>query len=491
VSWLSWLYSIALLGMSVFGINIWLMTIVTIVARWPRLRKAAPAPPAIDEGDWPTVLVQLPLYNERYVVERLIDAVAALDYPADRLTIQVLDDSTDDTLAIARSRVAYHRARGHAITYLHRTDRAGYKAGALAAGLESSKAEFVAIFDADFVPPHDFLRRTMPEFGGDPMLAVVQSRWEHLNRDHDALTQCIALQLDSYFGVEQPARCSLGLLMNFNGSAGIWRRAAIDDAGGWQGDTLAEDLDLSFRAQMRGWHMNYLPEVASPAELPTTMLALKRQQFRWAKGSIQVLRKLNGRLLTTRMSLFRKVEAYIQLCAYLGHGLVVVSLLLSLPVVLLDHGQTPMRWELVRLAGFGPPAIAIVAQIILHKDWYRRLPYYPLWILVGIGLALTNLVAVWDAFFGTRNVFERTPKAPTGNDQVMESYALPLDWTTWGETFLAFYALVTAMLAMELARGLAPFIFVYALGFGYTAALGFMQADALGQSQTARQTQTN
>ena len=487
MSWLSWLYAIALLCMSIFGLNIWLMTIVTLIDRLPWRRKELP--PVLDFV-WPTVLIQLPLYNERYVVERLIDAVVALDYPADRLTIQVLDDSTDDTVVIARSRVAYHRARGHAITYLHRADRSGFKAGALAAGLKNSRADYVAIFDADFVPPVDFLRRTMPEFSRDPLLAVVQSRWEHLNWNQNPLTQSIGLQLDSYFGVEQAARCQLGLLMNFYGSAGIWRRAAIDDAGGWQGDTLAEDLDLSFRAQLRGWRMIYLPQVASPAELPTTMVALKRQQFRWAKGSIQVLRKLNTRLLTTPMSLFRKVEAYIQLGAYLGHSLVVVSLLLTLPVVLLDHGRTPMRWELVQLAGFGPPAIAVVSQLILRKDWYRRLPYYTLWILMGIGLALTNLVAVWDALIGKPNEFERTPKAPSGS-QVVETYCLPLDWTTWGETFLAFYALVTAMLALELARGLAPFIFVYAIGFGYTAALGFLQADALGQSKTARQTQTN
>ncbi len=485
--WLSWLYAIVLLGMSVFGLNLWLLVIVAV---WERLRRRRIQTPAIGAADWPTVLVQLPLYNERYVVERLIDTVVALDYPADRLTIQVLDDSTDDTAAIARSRVAYHRARGHAISYLHRTNRSGFKAGALAAGLEVSNAEFVAIFDADFVPAVDFLRSTIPHFANDPRMAIVETRWEHLNWNQNPFTRGIALQLDSYFGVQQTASGQMRLLMNFNGSAGVWRRSAIDDSGGWQGDTLAEDLDLSFRAQLRGWHLTYLSEVASPAELPTTMVAFKRQQFRWAKGSIQVLRKLNGQLLKSRISLFRKVEALIHLSGYLGHSLVVISLLLSLPVVLLNHGQTPMRWEVAQIAGFGPPIMAIVAQLFLRKDWYKRLVYYPLFILVGIGLALTNLAAVWDAFFGTSNVFERTPKAPPGNPDV-KNYGLPLDWTTWGETFLAFYAFVTGMLALELARGLAPVFFLYALGFGYTAVLGFLQADALGQSQTARQTQTN
>ncbi len=486
---LSWFYAISLLGMTIFGLNIWLYTIVALVDRvpWPGRQKKLPAPSLTD---WPTVLVQLPLYNERYVVERLIDVVVALDYPLDRLTIQVLDDSTDDTAGIARARVAYHRARGHAITYLHRTNRGGYKAGALAAGLEVNSAEFVAIFDADFVPPVDFLRRTIPEFARDPRVAIVESRWEHLNWDQDPLTHGLALQLDSYFGVQQPASCAMGLLMNFNGSAGVWRRSAIDDSGGWQGDTLAEDLDLSYRAQLRGWKLIYLPQLASPAELPTTMLAFKRQQFRWAKGSVQVLRKVNKQLFTARISFFRKLQGYIHLSGYLGHALVVISLLLSLPVVLLDHGQSPMRWELMQLAGFGPPIMAIVSQLVLRKDWYKRLPYYPLWILVGVGLALTNLAAIWDAFLGTTNVFERTPKPPPGGSDV-KSYGLPLDWTTWGETFLAFYAFVTAMLALELARGLAPVIFLYALGFGYTAALGFIQADALGQSKAAQQTQTN
>jgi cellulose synthase/poly-beta-1,6-N-acetylglucosamine synthase-like glycosyltransferase len=227
---LSWLYAIALLGMSIFGLNLWLLIVVAV---WDRLWSRRTETPSVDKTDWPTVLIQLPFYNERYMVERLIDAVVALDYPTDKLTIQVLDDSTDDTAAIARSRVAYHRARGHAVSYLHRTNRSGFKAGALAAGLEVSRAEFVAIFDADFVPPVDFLKRTVPAFDQDPRLGVVVSRWEHLNWDQDPMTRGIALQLDSSFGVYMPAGNRMGLLMNFNGSGGVWRRATIDDVGGW------------------------------------------------------------------------------------------------------------------------------------------------------------------------------------------------------------------------------------------------------------------
>ena len=489
MSWFSWMYSLTLLGMSILGVNMVLLTLVALAVRlWPR-KPRAPLP-VPNEDEWPTVLVQLPVFNERYVVERLIDAVIAMDYPADRVVVQVLDDSTDDTPGIARSRVAYYRARGRNIVYAHRTDRGGFKAGALAAGLETADGEFVAIFDADFVPPADFLQRLIPEFAVDPRLAVVQSRWEHLNSEQDSLTRAEALALDGYFGVEQFARSQLNLLMNFNGSAGIWRRAAIADAGGWQGDTLAEDLDLSYRAQLRGWRLVYRPEVASPAELPTSILAFKRQQFRWAKGSFQVLRKLGPQVFDTDMPMFRKAEGLIHLAAYVAHSLLLVSLLLSLPVVLIDHGQTPMRWGLAWLAGLGPPLVGIVAQISLRKDWPRRLMYYPVLVLIGIGLAVTNTHATWEAFTGKSNEFLRTPKAPSGGG-AMHNYALPLDWTTWAECFLAFYALVTGMLALDLARGLAPFIFLYAAGFGYTAMLGFMQADRVEQRRTARQTQTN
>ena len=489
MSWVSWVYSTALLGMSILGLNMLFLTMVTIIVRLPWPRRIRPLPPMADD-EWPTVLVQLPVFNERYVVDRLIDAVAALDYPAERLTIQVLDDSTDDTSTFARSRVAYYRARGRSITYLHRTDRSGFKAGALAAGLEAADGEFVAIFDADFVPPVDFLRRTIPEFSRDPRIAAVQTRWEHLNHADDALTRAEALALDGYFGVEQLARSRLGLLMVFNGSAGLWRRTAIADAGGWQGDTLAEDLDLSYRAQLLGWRMTYLPNVASPAELPTTMAAFKRQQFRWAKGSFQVLRKLGPRLLTSNTTLFRKLAGILHLSSYFGNVLLIVSLLLSLPVVLLDHGQTPMHWGLVGLAGFGPPVLGAVAQLTMRKDWPKRLLYYPVLILVGIGLTFSNTLATWEAIWGAHNDFLRTPKAPPGGEAV-RAYALPLDWTTWAETFLAFYALVTGMLALELAHGLAPFIFLYAIGFGFTAALGFAQAHVVEQRQTASQTQTN
>ncbi len=472
--------------MAVYGFNMWLVALLA-VRLWLRRPRLSTAPVARAERDWPTVLVQLPLFNERYVAERLIDAVAALDYPPERLLIQVLDDSTDDTSNILRARVALHRTRGVRISYLHRVQRGGFKAGALHAGLAAQpEGELIAIFDADFVPGPDFLRRAVPAFDGQPRLGMVQTRWEHLNADHDVLTRAQALALDAFFGAEQVVRSHYGLFMNFNGSGGLWRRAAIEAAGGWQGDTLAEDLDLSYRAQLKGWRMGYTPDVSAPAELPTTIAAFKSQQFRWAKGSIQVVRKVGWRLLMARgVSPWRKFEGFLHLTGYVPHALMILSLLLSLPIVLLQHGQTPLRWGIMGLAGIGPICLGLVAQMALRKDWPRRVLRYPALLLIGIGLALTNTQAMAQAVLGTRTAFVRTPKGPPGRGG--SGYVMSLDWTTWGETFLAFYALVTGMLALQLAPALAPMAFIYALGFGYTAALGFWQADRQEQRRAARQ----
>ena len=473
LNWLTWVYTAVLLVMAAYGLYMLLMAALA-AGLWLAARRAnrPPAPAGPTDRAWPHVLVQLPLYNERYVAERLIDSVAALDYPPARLTIQVLDDSTDDTAALARARAAYHRARGVNVDYRHRARRTGYKAGALAEGLRGSGAEFAAIFDADFVPAPDFLRRALPAFDGQPRLALVQARWEHLNHARDALTQAEGLALDAYFGVEQFVRTRLGLLMNFNGSAGVWRRAAIDDAGGWQADTLSEDLDLSFRAQLRGWRLTYLPHVGAPAELPTTLAAFKRQQSRWAQGSFQVLRKLGRQLARARLPLWLRLQGLISLSGYLPHPCMVLSLLLSLPVVLWGS-ELPRAFGVVGLAGLGPLAMSVVGQMALRRDWPRRLLYLPALMLLGIGLAVANTQAAWLALAGGAGEFRRTPKAPAG---AAGAYAIPLDWTTWAEAALAVYALVTGLLALTRAPGLAPMAFLYALAFGVTAALGFWQS---------------
>ena len=476
MSWLSWFYALVVTLLALYGFNLLLLVGLASLA-WLRSRPAPALPKGVTEADWPTVLVQLPLFNERYVVERLIDAAAALDYPAEKLLVQVLDDSTDDTAALARARVIYHRLHGRPVVYVHRLDRAGYKAGALAYGLTRApraQSELVAVFDADFIPPPDFLRRLVPAFFGDERLGLAQGRWEHLNPDQNWLTRAEALALDSFFSIEQMARSHSGLFFNFNGSAGVWRRAAIEDAGGWQSDTLAEDLDLSYRAQLKGWRLSYWPLVSAPAELTSSIMAFKRQQFRWAKGSFQVLRKLGSSLIAAPIPLFRKLQALLHLSGYLPHPLMVLSVLLSLPVVAL-HTQNPLNWGIFGLAGLGLPLAALLSQTVLRKDWRQRLVYYPLLVLVGIGLAVTNTHALWETFFGRTQEFLRTPKFAAAQ-QRGNTYALPADWTTWAELILALYAFATGLLAVERMPGLAPFLFIYTLGFGYTAILGFWQS---------------
>lgn len=471
--WFAWIYGAITLALAVYGTNMLLLLLLS--ARfWRR------APPRLEPDEWPSVVVQLPTFNERYMVERLIDAVAALDYPRERLLIQVLDDSTDDTAAIAQARVASQRARGVPVNYVRRADRAGFKAGALAAGLTGVSAEFVAIFDADFVPPPDFLKRVIPVLLARPRLGMVQTRWEHLNVDENAVTGAVALALDGYFVADQFARCRSGLMGNFNGSAGVWRRAAIDEAGGWNGDTLTEDLDLSYRAQLRGWQFDMLPEVAAPSEVPATIVALKNQQFRWAKGSFQVLRKLAGPLLTGPIPLWRKLGALAHLTYYLIHPLMILGLLCSLPLVLM-HGQTPLPGWLLALAGLvgmGPLLVAVAGQVLLRRDWVRRLRYIPAMVLMGIGLSVTSTVAFWEALAGRRSEFVRTPKPPT-TGALIPGYMLPLDNRVWAELALALYALVVAVLALDLAPGFVPWMLIYTLGYGYSAALAIRQTNSL------------
>lgn len=480
---LTWIYVIATLTLAIYGCNMLLLLGLSIWS-WRRPLSNAAPPDA-----WPMILVQLPIFNERYMVRRLLDAVADLDYPTDRLLIQVLDDSTDETSRILQTHIAHHRDRGIPITYLHRHDRMGFKAGALAAGLAATEAEFVAIFDADFVPPRNFLKRIIPQFCATPRLGFVQTRWEHLNADQSMLTRVIALALDCFFVVDQTARSRAGLMSNFNGSAGVWRCAAIEEAGGWQGDTITEDLDLSYRAQMLGWQFGYLPEVGVPADVPNSIMALKNQQFRWAKGSFQVLRKLARQILSNPTSRWRKLQAFLHLSGYLCHPLLIIVLLFTLPVVLL-HGYTPVPLALLGLGGLVglvPMLGGIFSQIVLQRNWLRHLLYIPLMMLMGIGMAASNTYALWDSFFGRRNEFIRTPKPPRQRSQ-HHAYAVMMNGTTWSELLLALYALVVTLLAIERAPTFAPFIFLYVLGFGSIAMLTLWQNYEIQQTRYVRQT---
>src|SRR6187431_39437 len=363
---------------------------------------------------WPAVTIQLPIYNEMYVADRLIDAVCQIEYPREFLEIQVLDDSTDETRSVAEQAVRRNAARGVDITYIHRTDRSGYKAGALDAALKVAKGEFVAIFDADFIPTHDFLTRTVPFFT-DPQIAMVQARWGHINQDYSLLTKIQSILLDGHFVLEHGGRNRAGLFFNFNGTAGIWRRAAIADAGGWQHDTLTEDLDLSYRAQLRGWKFIFLPNLVSPAELPVEMNSFKSQQHRWAKGSIQTCRKLLTHILRSNLPLGVKAEAFFHLTANFNYILMCVLSVLMFPSMVIRYNMGWYEMILIDVPLFFAATFSfcnfyMVCQRELRKDWVARLKYVPFLMSVGIGLSVNNTRAVVEALFGKETEFARTPK---------------------------------------------------------------------------------
>ncbi|GAB4476681.1 MAG: glycosyltransferase family 2 protein [Anaerolineae bacterium] len=472
------LYTISAFGLAVVGLNALILSLIYLAHR----REQPDPPPPLEDGSWPPVLVQLPIYNERHVVQRLIRAAALLDYPRDRLMVQLLDDSTDDTTVIAAAAVDEARAAGLRIEHIRRGERTGFKAGALAAGLARSDAPLIAIFDADFVPPPDFLKRLVPYFMADERLGMIQARWAHLNEGCSLLTRAQALALDSHFAIEQTARHRSGLFMNFSGTAGIWRRTCIEESGGWQHDTLSEDIDLSYRAQLLGWRFLYLPEVGVPAEIPPLMMGFKRQQARWATGTVQCLRKLGGRVLRAPIGPWKKLQAMIHLGGYLIHPLMLLTLLLSLPLLLLD-GIEALPLAGLGAAMFGPPLQTYLAQRSLYRDPWRRLLAFPLLMLLGAGIAVSNSRAVLRGLSGRPQDFRRTPKfeASQGSSGWAASgYTLPIDGDTWVELGAAAYAAITAAIALGAAPALFPFMMLYALGLAYVA------LTSIQQSQVAR-----
>ncbi len=409
---LTWAQLAILVPLAAFGLHRGWMVLLFL-----RTRRRADAPLREPAPELPTVTVQLPVYNERYVAARLIEAAADLDYPRDRLEIQVLDDSSDDTSEIIATCVQSLPADVR-IEHVYRTDRVNFKAGALAHGLERSSGELVAVFDADFVPPRQFLRATVPQFA-DPAVGMVQCRWDHLNTDYSLLTRMQALLLDGHFAIEHVARSRSGCYFNFNGTAGVFRRSCIADAGGWQGDTLTEDMDLSYRAQLAGWRFRYLPDVACPAELPVQMNAFLNQQFRWAKGSIQTARKLLPTIRRAKVGAMVKVEATFHLLGNLCFPLLLGLILLTLPLqsLRLWHETIVPTWLAwveglpLLLSTFCVLLYYGVAQRALRRPagigtWLR----IPLVLAIGAGLCVNNTIAVLSAVVGPTGEFRRTPK---------------------------------------------------------------------------------
>jgi cellulose synthase/poly-beta-1,6-N-acetylglucosamine synthase-like glycosyltransferase len=423
------------------------------------------------ESDWPRVTTQLPVFNEADVVERLIEAVTAMDYPRGRHQIQVLDDSTDECRDIVDRVVARLHGEGVDICTLRRDDRKDYKAGALKRGMARATGELLAIFDADFVPPADFLRRAVPLIATARDVACVQGRWDHLNRDESWLTRAQSVGIDGHFVIEQAARAWNGLFMNFNGTAGLWRRAAIETAGGWQGDTVTEDLDLSYRAQLAGYRMVYALDLACPAEIPNTVDGLKAQQRRWARGSIQTARKLLGRIWSADERFERKVAATFHLTHYVVSVLMTTLALLTLPVLTwvpypVSSGWLWAIWFLVLGAAVSPCIGYYVAGRTLGHSRFT-LRNIPGLVALGTGLALNNAIAVLGGSFGKDKVFVRTPKSGSLSCRRRTSrYRSEVTRFWWAEFLLGLYCLAALIQYVAVEKWLIGlFLGIYTTGF--------------------------
>jgi cellulose synthase/poly-beta-1,6-N-acetylglucosamine synthase-like glycosyltransferase len=439
----------------------------------------------------PKMTVQLPLYNEMYVAERLLDSITALDYPADKLEIQVLDDSTDETTGIVARRVAELKAKGFDITHIRRTNRQGYKAGALEHGLQQATGEFIAIFDADFVPQPSLLKRLVHYFT-DPNIGMVQTRWGHINEKYSLLTRVQSMFLDAHFLIEQTARARSGRFFNFNGTGGIWRRTCIESSGGWSHDTLAEDLDLSYRAQIKGWRFVFLPEVVTPAELPVEMNAFKTQQHRWAKGSIQAGKKVLPVLWRAKLPLKIKLEGTVHLTSNIGHVMLLIMCLVfhasaSVGTYQASGGNQWTKMFLVDMPLFLAATVSITAfylcaQIELHEHWLRRLLYLPVLMAVGIGMSLNNARAVLEGMFNHESEFVRTPKfgvRERGESWRKNKYRAWRGLIPYVEVSFGLWFSVLLLRAADNANWSSmPFIAIFAIGFLYVGSMSLMQTGA-------------
>jgi cellulose synthase/poly-beta-1,6-N-acetylglucosamine synthase-like glycosyltransferase len=435
------------------------------------------------EEELPKVTVQLPIYNEVYVVGRLIDSVCKLDYPKEKLEIQVLDDSTDETKDIAMSLVEKYKSQGFNIKYFHRDTRKGFKAGALQEGLLKAEGDFIAIFDADFIPNPDFLKRTIHYFTDDS-IALVQARWGHINRDFSFLTKIQSILLDGHFIIEHVARNRSGRFFNFNGTAGIWRKIAIFQAGGWDGSTLAEDLDLSYRTQLLGWKFIYLPDFSVPAELPVDINGFKNQQHRWAKGSVQAALKLLPKIMKSKIPLKIKLESFFHLTGNFTFPLMIPLAILVFPTVIIRKGLGLYDMVIVDLPLFlfatGSFALFYAfSQKELYADWDKSIKYIPFVLSLGVGLSINNTIAVLEALKGKKSEFVRTPKyGIERKDQswVEKKYKGHRSFVPYLELAMTLYFVIVIIGAIiEEIYMTIPFLLIFFFGYVYLTYLSFFQ----------------
>lgn len=473
-----YLYFFSLLILFTFGAHGFVM-----VYHYLKNRNKDEETPAF--GREPVVTIQLPVYNEFYVVERLITSVCSMEYPKEKLEVQVLDDSTDETYQVIENIVRTYQQLGFDIKHIHRTNRSGYKAGALRNGLVTARGEFVAIFDADFVPKKEFLLETLPYFFRDEKIGLVQTRWEHLNSDYSLLTRTQAMALDGHFVMEQQIRNQVGFFINFNGTGGIWRKSCIEDAGNWQSDTLTEDLDLSYRAQLKGWKFKYLNDFTSPAELPAGVNALKSQQFRWTKGAIETARKMLPAVWKSTIPLRVKIHSTFHLTNNIVFPFILLAGLLNVPLIFIkQQGGHEAYFALMSvfvLAFIGSFLFYMFSQKAVYPDWRRRLLLFPLFMAGSMGFAVNNSRAVFEGLFKKKSEFVRTPKymIEGKKDSWIEKKYVPikLDWVVFVEFGLAiycFFGLISSLYYLQIAA--VPFQLLYFSGFAFVSALSIKHA---------------
>jgi cellulose synthase/poly-beta-1,6-N-acetylglucosamine synthase-like glycosyltransferase len=472
-------YFLVMIVLAFYGIHRY-----QLVYRYYKNRKNAVREPESHFAELPTVTLQLPIFNEQFVVDRLIQACCNLDYPADKLEIQVLDDSTDGTLEVAQAAVELYQSLGHRIVYIHRVDRHGFKAGALDEGLRVATGEFVAIFDADFVPPKEWLMQVVHHFA-NPKIGMVQTRWTHLNRDYSFLTQVEAILLDGHFILEHGGRSRANAFFNFNGTAGMWRRTAIDGSGGWQHDTLTEDTDLSYRAQLKGWKFLYLQDVECPAELPIEMTAFKTQQARWAKGLIQTSKKILPMMFRSDAPFHVKLEAFYHLTANLSYPLMIVLSTLLMPAMIIRFYQGWFQMLLIDVPLFMASTFSISSFYLVSQrelfpgKWYKTFLYLPFLMALGIGLTITNTRAVLEALFGIKTAFKRTPKyriERRGQVPQANKYRKRLGIVPWIELLIGTYFALTIWYAITNENYFTvPFLLLFVLGYWYTGLMSLME----------------
>jgi len=472
-------YFAVMILLSFYGIHRY-----TLCYRYYKFRKNYNPNPPCHFEELPRVTVQLPIFNEQFVIDRLIDAVCSMEYPSDKLDIQVLDDSTDETQQVAAAIVERYAALGHPITYIHRTNRYGFKAGALDAGLKVAKGEYVAIFDADFVPPPDWLMRVIHHFA-EPGIGMVQTRCGHMNRDYSMLTQIEAILLDGHFVIEHGARVRTDDYFNFNGTAGMWRIQAIVDGSGWQHDTLTEDTDLSYRSQLAGWKFKYLPDVECPSELPIEMTAFKTQQARWAKGLIQVSIKMLPVIFKAKVPRRIKIEAVYHLTANLSYPLMVIMTAFLMPAMIVRFYQGWFQMLLIDVPLFTASTFSIAVFYLMAerelypKTWMKTFLYLPVLMALGIGLTVTNTKAVMEALFGIQSPFVRTPKyrvAKKGEKSQASKYRKRLKLAPWIEIFIGCYFFAAILYTFTNHNYFtAPFLILFVIGYWYTGFMSLLQ----------------